>query len=862
MHGVPVVAMFKFRKLDAVGRLKAGEWSSELEKDGLIKKALGSKGTIDAEDMLDLLLVRDTSVRKAALVRIHQVGDPMIVDAFLRRVEDISPKVVSGLARVLVKVLPEGYHARLAPHLVSEVPRIREAAEELIVSSRLDEKLAEVAQMWLDPKVRVGERLMERISQDVQVGGSLKIWRPVLEQALENPSPDVRRLAFQALANPNDATYFVKMITVVGRETEQNQDTIWKILERLSRSRTVNVSLELVELLGHDSTPVREAAVRYLELLEIKGPVVQSFIHHSKTLSDWGQERAFETLGRIIDQIMDPVLEAMRSSDHEVRILAISLAAGHGDDHRLREPLMQALLEEDWWTRTRVIATLGRMADPDTYGRMAGMLTERDTMLVVADALATAANKHLEAGDRASYELAITPIKALVTGEEILEGSDSDDAADLRRELVWVLARIRDKSILKLLIKICKEDRDTGVASAALDAAARLSEEQAWPIPNRATLQESIYLSHLTEVKLSPMEDIMMFAREQGASDLYIAVGKPPLMRVHGGLQAVEGQPLMDADHTARLLREILSDEQAMTIAQEGTLDYCHEIEGAGRYRASIFVDTRGVNGVFRVIPRDLPSLEMVGLPAHFAEVAYWKSGLVMVCAPQGEGRTTTLAALVDHCNRYRDAHIITLESPIEFIHTSRRCTINQREVGTHTESLARSLHGATRQAPDVIIVDPLEGPEAIKLALRAASIGHLVIAGLRAHGLENALDQIVESFPPESRARILTELSESFKAFIVQGLMPRSNGQGMAAAFEILVANPETRAAMRAGSQTTLRELIDKGKKQGMQSFDDALMGMISFGILEPEVAYRRARKKERFERLVRRRATSEEHA
>ncbi len=855
------MAMFKFRKLDAVGRLKSGDWSSELDKDGLIKKALGPKGSIDVEELLDLLMVRDTDVRKAALVRIHQVGDPFIVDAFLRRVSELAPQMVTGLARVLVKVLPEGYHQRLAPHLLSEDVQVRQAAEELFTSSRLDKALITVADLWLDPRVKIAERLMERIQQDVQVSGTLDVWRPLIERATEHPSPEVRRFAFLAQANPNDDTYFEKMVSVVGRETERNQEVLWQILGRLAQSRTIKLQNKLVPLLGADSTHVRQAAVRVLDMLENPGPVIQAFLHDARRLSAWGQERAFESLGPIINKIMDPVLELMRSPDHEVRILAVSLAVGQGNDARLKKPLLDALETDDWWTRTRIISTLGRMADPSTYSRMAALLNERDTVLVVADALATAANRHLEAGDRSGFEAALAPLKALVLGQSVLEGSDKTDTTDLRREIVWVLRKVKDQDVLKLLIKLCKEDRDARVASAALDAAEALSEEQAWPIPNRGPIQEGIYLSLLSEVRLSPLEDIMMFARERGASDLYVVVDKPPLMRLRGELVPVSDQ-VADADHTACLVRELLNSDQAAQVASQGNLGYCHEIQGAGRYRASIFVDSRGVNAAFRIIPRDLPTLDSVGLPAHFAEVSYWKGGLVLVCAPQGEGRTTTLAALVNHCNMYRGAHIISLERPMEFIHSDRRSTINQREVGDHAASMARALHGALRQDPDVIVIDPLADAETFKLALRAASTGTLVLASYRSGTVEAALDRIVESFPPEARQRTLSELSSAFKAIIVQGLMPRANGQGMAAAFEIVVANADTRAAIRAGNHAGLRSLIDKGKKQGMQSFDDALTSMLSFGIITPEAAYRRAHHKERFEHHARRRTATEERA
>lgn len=852
------MAGFKLRRLDAVGRLKAGEYSSELEKEALIRKALGPKGTTDPNELFDLLQIRDVKVRKATLMRIYEVAGLDFVDVFLERAAALPQDNVRAMSRVLVKVLPEGYHERLAPTLSHQDPAMRMAAEELFAASHLSPALIANLDVWLATDSNIAVRLMTRIQEAVQQGDQpLEVWMIVVERAVDHPDPEVRRVGYLTLADPNDATYISQMLEAVARETPTNQRALWQILDRLAKSRTVTLTDQLIPMLADERTTVRSATVSMVKRLPDLTEVIQGFVRHSRTLSEWSREAAFDSLAALGSRMMEPLLDLMNEGDRELRLQAISLAARHGSEQRLIKPLLETLDdEEDWWITSRVIVTLGRLAQPSTFSRLASLLKKRDLALVAADALATAARRLMERGQPQDADKALTPLFNLLRTNNSSTSSQAHDLATLRLEIIEVLSGVPYAEVLRMLLNTCRRDSNPEVALRAMEVSVEMAESLGETIPDILELKEGLMISTLSKTVLTPLEEMLMEARERQASELTIAVNKPPLMRRRGELIAMETQPVLSAHRSAELIRALLDDSQAEKVALQGALNYCHEVRGLGRYRASVFVDHRGVNAVFRIIPTALPELEEVNLPHQFAGVAYRRQGLVLVSSSQAQGRTTSLAALVHHINSNRRAHIVSLDSPIEFIHAHRQSVVSQRQIDLHSTTMVRALAEAVRQDPDVIAVDELRTPEELMMAVRAANSGHLVIAALRVPrvGAEATIRHLLEGLPGQTRRQTLLDLASCLQALSSQTLIPRADGVGQIAVHEVLLATMEVQAAIREDRLEDLEELIVSSHDVGMVTLDEALMKMLRSGTITPMAAYPRARHKSTFEPLLRR--------
>ena len=300
------------------------------------------------------------------------------------------------------------------------------------------------------------------------------------------------------------------------------------------------------------------------------------------------------------------------------------------------------------------------------------------------------------------------------------------------------------------------------------------------------------------------------------------------------------------------MLREVLTPAQWKTLEKDHQIDFCYVIRQAGRYRANVFFDHRGYNAVFRVIPEKPPTIHDIGLPAHLSEIADFHQGLVLICGPSGSGKSTTLAALVNLFNESRNDHVVTMEDPIEFVHPFKNCLVNQREVGTHTQSFARALRAALREDPDVIVIGELRDNESISLALTAAETGHIVLGTLNSTSAPKAIDRIISSFPNDEQPQIRASLSESLKYVIAQRLLPSREPRKQVAAFEILKGTTNIANMIRDEKTYQIHSAMQIGRSQGMQLFDEALRELVKSDAIAPETAYMAAQKKEDFESLV----------
>jgi twitching motility protein PilT len=334
---------------------------------------------------------------------------------------------------------------------------------------------------------------------------------------------------------------------------------------------------------------------------------------------------------------------------------------------------------------------------------------------------------------------------------------------------------------------------------------------------------------------------------DQGASDLHLVSGSQPILRVHGELQRVRFA-VLENDELKKMLYEVAPENKIKVFEETGDVDFAYEIPGLARYRANYFVQKYGVAAVFRQIPDTILNVEQLGLPTVLLKLPLFPKGLVLVTGPTGSGKSTTLAALVDYANTHRKDHILTIEDPVEFVHKSKNCIVNHREVSMHTRSFGAALRAALREDPDIIMVGEMRDLETISLAVEAASTGHLVFATLHTQNASKTVDRIVDVFPTEQQEQIRATLADTLQAVVSQTLFKRRDTKGRVAALEILIATPAVRNLIRDGKTFQIPTVLQTGRKFGMQSLDDAILELLQKGRIHASDAYLHSLDKQRF--------------
>ena len=350
---------------------------------------------------------------------------------------------------------------------------------------------------------------------------------------------------------------------------------------------------------------------------------------------------------------------------------------------------------------------------------------------------------------------------------------------------------------------------------------------------------------------MSIISNLLEYALKSGASDLHLSVGSTPMVRIHGEMKRLDMATLDEATMDA-IANDVLSENQKQIFEDNLEIDFSTSLEDKGRFRVNFFNQLNGVSAVFRTIPSDILSVEELGLPTVFNQLAEKEKGLILLTGPTGSGKSTTLAAMIDHVNANFNKHIITIEDPVEYFHTSQSCLINQRELGQSTHSFKNALKSALREDPDVILVGEMRDLETIQLALTAAETGHLVLSTLHTSSAVKTIDRIIDVFPTENKSQIRSMLSESLVAVIAQKLLKTKNGKGRVAASEIMIANTAVRNLIREDKIYQIPSLIQGGSKEGMQTLDMDLQRLLNQGLIERADAIQVADNAEMFEKGI----------
>jgi len=343
------------------------------------------------------------------------------------------------------------------------------------------------------------------------------------------------------------------------------------------------------------------------------------------------------------------------------------------------------------------------------------------------------------------------------------------------------------------------------------------------------------------------ISDLLAFSVKNKASDLHLSAGLPPMIRVHGDIRKIN-LPSMDHSQVHDMVYDIMNDGQRKVYEETLECDFSFEIPNLARFRVNAFNQNRGSGAVFRTIPSKILSMEQLGCPPIFKDIAQNPRGIVLVTGPTGSGKSTTLAAMVDYVNENEMGHILTVEDPIEFVHTSKKCLINQREVGPHTLSFNNALRSALREDPDVILVGEMRDLETIRLALSAAETGHLVFGTLHTSSAAKTIDRIVDVFPAAEKEMVRSMLSESLRAVISQTLCKTKDEQGRVAAHEIMIGTPAIRNLIRENKIAQMYSAIQTGQNVGMQTLDQNLQDLVRRNIISIGEARAKASNKETF--------------
>ena len=336
---------------------------------------------------------------------------------------------------------------------------------------------------------------------------------------------------------------------------------------------------------------------------------------------------------------------------------------------------------------------------------------------------------------------------------------------------------------------------------------------------------------------MARIDAILKLVKEQGASDLHMTTGAPPIVRINGEITPIPYEEVT-REINELLLFELMDPEIRARYDQNKDVDFSYEVPGVVRVRCNIYEQSKGVAGAFRILPNQILSLDQLGLPPQVARLTEASRGLVLVTGPPGTGKTSTLAAMVDYINRNWQRHILTIEDPIEFRHANKKSLVTQREVGRNTPSFAQALRAALREDPDVILVGEMRDPETMQLAITAAATGQLVFGTLHTMSAAQTVDRIIDSFEGEKQTQVRLMLAESLKGVLAQRLLRRADGHGRALALEILGTSSAVASLIREKKTFQLGSVIQTGRREGMQTMDDSVLTLLRERVVTPEEA------------------------
>lgn len=804
---------FKFGDKSVIQKLVAGKLKEE-EKQALLTQL--TQQAPAAEDLVPLVSNDDPAisgrVHQLFLAKVDATAVNALVDDMLGRSTGFATAmtVLKKCRDELVVRTVEANLAKARPDLVRKLWELILELQPTVSDKYLEKALADAP----------GPSRLAALKRLLKLRGP-EAMRATLIECSGNREVTVRKEAVQTLANmPGEDIFNVMLDRLTTDDSKEIRDFAGKYLQAYISKAPPDVKPRVLgRLLLAGEPEQRKQLVQSMFSGGERDELLVGVLAFCKTLTGIPHRTMMDALRSVGDPLLQPTIGLLKSSDADMRVQAVYLLEAYSDP-RTVGPLVTMLRDPDWWVRIVVCEAIGRLKEPKTIPALKELFADSDAKWAA-----------IEAVGRIGGDGAFTSLQPLL----------NDPSAEVRSATIASLRQVKDPRVEPALTALTSKDPSVDVRLKAVEAVREIKGDQ------RGGTGMVVSSKDLTK----PLEKMLAYMRERNGSDLHITPGEPPVLRVNGILERVQSGK-MEAEHTKALLNEALDPVRQPMLERDGAVDFCYSIPGVGRYRANVFKMKRGYAGVFRTVPNIAPTFSDLGLPKHLMDIGTYHQGIVLVTGPAGCGKTTTLTALINTINESRPVHVLSFEDPVEFIHTSKRALINQREIGKDSASYSAAMRGALREDPDIVVVGDMRDPETIRLALLASETGHLVVATMQTTGAAPTIDKLVESFPPDEHQQVRVSLSESLKLIISQLLIPRADGQGRVAVYEVLKSSTSVRSLIRDGKTFQLGSTMTIGRSLGMQTLDGALEERLKAGTITFETAMYFAQNKEQFMKTV----------
>jgi twitching motility protein PilT len=806
-------------------RISTHGWKSDAERDELLRRAGAFEG-LEAEDVGWMVADSDLFVRQigvAMMQRYSFAAASAAIFPFLAAHGDEAAERYAAAS--LEAVAGPSFSSHVPALLAHPDPRVNLAALDWLKRNPSEAAVDAVLSALSSPSPPV-----RRTAFGIVEATSSKKAAALARAALEQDDEGIRFRAIGLLAKSPDEANIPALLKCCNGDSERVQDAAVAALSPLlgsvvaGREEGERFNEYILPLLTDANPKVRRLAANILERQD-PARIADAFLNRFCDNFGPARDRAIEGLRALGPAYIQAFLDRDVDPDPAIAALASSIAVN------LRGPevvphCIRYTEGTDWWLRDRAAQALAEIRDERGMEALLKMLSDPDSDISAAAALGSWGNPQALPGLLAAFK----------------RGSK-----DLRLEILEAFSRIPDPRVGPLLDQIAKMISEPLVHDKALRLIAARSGRSFSSAGASARTFEPVDFEATPRPALP---ELLRHARAVGASDLHIAAGTKPHLRRNGRLEPI---PMAEVDEGQmwEWLPTILGD-RAEELERARQIDFCYKDHELGRFRTNVFHQRKGLNAVFRLVPFEIPTVFDIALPQSVWEITSFSQGLVLVTGPAGCGKTTTLAALVDRINETERSHILTIEDPIEYVHPNKESLVNQREIPSHSKSFAKALRQSLREDPDVILVGEMRDLETISLAITASETGHLVLGTLHTTTASSTVDRVINAFPAEQQEQIRMMISDSLRAVISQTLLPRRDGSGRVAAYEILRNNSNVAGLIRDGKTFQLPTAMQTGAASGMMPMDTALLNLVNEGLIEPRVAHRRALRKDVFEAML----------
>ncbi len=798
-----------------LARLVSSEWSTDQERDSLLAHLIGKP--LSPADALKLAIHGDDEVAAAGQRFFAARTNVRAVRELIGKLPEARPAIRQRLTETLHATSGEFVRA-----VIDELLRSREPAERRLGWDTAIELIDPLRYFYLRKAVvaappamqlkALGMMLEQRKSEEL---------RPLLLKLCDAHDDRLASRALQALSEVRGDDVLELMLARFATGDQRARAIASDYLKREAKAAPELVRKAMLQGLTHRDRAVRRAASQVLFASGPAEQVVPEALKFGSGLLGWLRNRVLKGLSEGGEPILTATLGLLDHRDASTRFYALTLAETF-ESPELVEPFCRLLRDDDWWIRVTVCDSLANLEDQRAVPELIAVLDDDEIRWAAIDALG-------RLGTPAALQALVEKLK--------------DPREEVRLEVLQGLSQIRDERLMPVFSHCRSTDGSLAVRRRASELISQLISDLGLDAehPDELVAERSFE---------RPLEQRLYEARRLGASDLNLAVGEPPLMRLDGELKSMSDKPLGRKETKEQIL-SILTPERQEAMLQAGELDFAHEIEGVGRYRGNAFLQRKGWSASFRVIPERASTMERLGMPEPLLDLDSYHHGVVVFCGPTGSGKSSSLSAIVNRINDRKAVHIITLEDPIELVHRSKLALVNQRQIGTHTENYANGLRASLREDPDVIVLGELRQPKTIRLALEAAETGHLVLTTLHTSTVVQAIDRLTTAFSPEEQDQARTALSETLKYVVCQRLVPKAKPPGRIGVFEVLKITPSIGHLIRKGETHQILGMMQLGSEIGNRTLDQALMKKVEDRSIRPEDAWYLATKRALFEPL-----------